>query len=107
MYLYVVSESFYFVNVCIRGGGGKSKIEVLAAVYIGSNFFFFYGKCIFTKYCLFPVNIYVSIYIPWPFPPVCVVADNTKETTKIMYSYTYFSFFFSSFFIIPKICGHI
>ena len=23
-----------------------------------------------------------SIYIPWPFPPVWGVADNTKETTK-------------------------
>ena len=26
--------------------------------------------------------IYLSIYIPWPFPPVWGVADNTKETTK-------------------------
>ena len=25
---------------------------------------------------------YLSIYIPWPFPPVWGVADNTKETTK-------------------------
>ena len=24
----------------------------------------------------------ISIYIPWPFPPVWRVADNTKETTK-------------------------
>ena len=24
----------------------------------------------------------LSIYIPWPFPPVWGVADNTKETTK-------------------------
>ena len=23
-------------------------------------------------------------YIPWPFPPVWGVADNTKETTKTM-----------------------
>ena len=28
--------------------------------------------------------IYLSIYIPWPFPPVWGVADNTKETTKTM-----------------------
>ena len=26
----------------------------------------------------------LSIYIPWPFPPVWGVADNTKETTKTM-----------------------
>ena len=26
----------------------------------------------------------ISIYIPWPFPPVWGVADNTKETTKTM-----------------------
>ena len=26
--------------------------------------------------------VYLSIYIPWPFPPVWGVADNTKETTK-------------------------
>ena len=25
-----------------------------------------------------------SIYIPWPFPPVWGVADNTRETTKTM-----------------------
>ena len=25
---------------------------------------------------------FYSIYIPWPFPPVWGVADNTKETTK-------------------------
>ena len=25
---------------------------------------------------------YLSIYIPWPFPPVWGVADNTKETNK-------------------------
>ena len=24
----------------------------------------------------------LSIYIPWPFPPVWGVADNTKETNK-------------------------
>ena len=30
------------------------------------------------------VFIYLSIYIPWPFPPVWGVADNTKETTKTM-----------------------
>ena len=24
----------------------------------------------------------ISIYIPWPFPPVWGVADNTEETTK-------------------------
>ena len=26
----------------------------------------------------------LSIYTPWPFPPVWGVADNTKETTKTM-----------------------
>ena len=26
----------------------------------------------------------LSVYIPWPFPPVWEVADNTKETTKTM-----------------------
>ena len=26
----------------------------------------------------------LSIYIPWPFPPVWGLADNTKETTKTM-----------------------
>ena len=30
------------------------------------------------------IVIYLSIYIPWPFPPVWGVADNTKETTKTM-----------------------
>ena len=25
---------------------------------------------------------YLSIYVPWPFPPVWGVADNTKETKK-------------------------
>ena len=29
-------------------------------------------------------EIYISIYIPWPFPPVWGIADNTKETTKTM-----------------------
>ena len=28
------------------------------------------------------INNYLSIYIPWPFPPVWGVADNTKETNK-------------------------
>ena len=27
-------------------------------------------------------GISIYIYIPWPFPPVWGVADNTKETTK-------------------------
>ena len=27
-------------------------------------------------------KVYLSIYIPWPFPPVWAVADNTQETTK-------------------------
>ena len=26
--------------------------------------------------------LFYSIYIPWPFPPVWGVADNTEETTK-------------------------
>ena len=26
--------------------------------------------------------IYLSIYIPWPFPPVWGVADNTKKNNK-------------------------
>ena len=29
-------------------------------------------------------RIHKSIYIPWPFPPVWGVANNTKETTKTM-----------------------
>ena len=28
------------------------------------------------------ILIYLSIYIPWPFPPVWGVANNTEETTK-------------------------
>ena len=53
MYLYVVSESFYFVNFCINGGGGESKIEVLAAVYIGPQYFFFFFFFFFLRqmYC--------------------------------------------------------
>ena len=30
------------------------------------------------------MKVYLSIYIPWPFPPVWGVADNIKETTKTM-----------------------
>ena len=31
------------------------------------------------------MNVYsILFYIPWPFPPVWGVADNTKETTKTM-----------------------
>ena len=32
----------------------------------------------------FYIDGVVCIYIPWPFPPVWGVADNTKETTKTM-----------------------
>ena len=32
----------------------------------------------------FCVYIIFFFYIPWPFPPVWGVADNTKETTKPM-----------------------
>ena len=31
-----------------------------------------------------PMSISILFYIPWPFPPVWGVADNTKETTKTM-----------------------
>ena len=34
--------------------------------------------------------IHLSIYIPWPFPPVWGVADNTKETTKNNRGFTLF-----------------
>ena len=50
---------------------------------------------IYDKFCKYRVNgirwitlifesvtVILSIYIPWPFPPVWGVADNTKETTK-------------------------
>ena len=33
---------------------------------------------------MFQFSPKLSIYIPWPFPPVWGVADNTKETTKTM-----------------------
>ena len=51
MYLYVVSESFYFVNFCIKGGKKKSKIEVLAAVYIGPEYFLFIFFFLRQMYC--------------------------------------------------------
>ena len=35
----------------------------------------------FQQLTLYIFTIY-SIYIPWPFPPVWGVADNTKETNK-------------------------
>ena len=38
----------------------------------------------------------LSIYIPWLFPPVCGVADNTKETTK---AYIYISTFYILIYI--------
>ena len=34
--------------------------------------------------CMVPLYKGLSIYIPWPFPPVWGVADNTKEATKTM-----------------------
>ena len=36
------------------------------------------------------ISFYLSIYMPWPFPPVWGVADNTKETTKTMGGFTSF-----------------
>ena len=57
---------------------------------------------------------YLSIYIPWPFPPVWGVADNTKEQQKQwvislrsssddegpsrVYLFIFFFFFFSWFY---------
>ena len=44
--------------------------------------------CMYSMHMHVNVCVYVymphilSIYIPWPFPPVWRVADNTKETTK-------------------------
>ena len=34
------------------------------------------------KYASYNLMRYLSIYIPWPFPPVWGVADNTKEQQK-------------------------
>ena len=39
---------------------------------------------VFSLFLVFQLHFFYLFYIPWPFPPVWGVADNTKETTKNM-----------------------
>ena len=86
-------------NVLRLNGIGGRLLQGVRSLYVGSKACVRVGNeesewfpvrvglrqgCVMSPWLF---NLYIdgvvySIYIPWPFPPVWGVADNTKETTK-------------------------
>ena len=60
---FLMDANLFIACLCLPQGASNSQtfLQVEPPVIAGEN---------------------LSIYIPWPFPPVWGVADNTKETTK-------------------------